>query len=220
MPTEYSAQAQPVADVNLSCSCGVVQGTLTVSRRASVPRYVCYCTDCQAFVRHLRANELVFDQASGSEVIHLEPAALKISKGLEHLRCLDLCGRGTLRWYTVCCSTPIGSTLSSGGFPFVSLLTSFCCESSEPTPFGEVRGRVGIRNATALLPGEKVKTVTAFRMLFGVAWIMVRARLFGRHKPFVFFPEGGSRPIASPGRLTKHQRATAYGLSGRCCNGT
>jgi hypothetical protein len=61
-------------------------------------RFVCYCTDCQAFARFLGRPD-VLDAAGGTDIFQMPPAHLKLPAGTDALRCLCLSAK-VLRWYT------------------------------------------------------------------------------------------------------------------------
>jgi Family of unknown function (DUF6151) len=88
-------------------------------------RFLCYCTDCQAFARFLERPD-VLDAAGGTDIFQMPPGRVTLTAGADALRCLGLHARGkVLRWYADCCGTPITNAASSPRFPVVALIRSF-----------------------------------------------------------------------------------------------
>src|SRR3989344_5726943 len=112
-----------MSDVSLKCNCGKVRGVACNISPEAGTRLVCYCSDCRAFILHL-CGEKLLDQYGGADNFQMAIANFKITQGIDHLRCLRLTEKGMFRWYTDCCKTPIGNTLSAG-VPFVALFYAF-----------------------------------------------------------------------------------------------
>jgi hypothetical protein len=75
-------------DVPLRCQCARVRGVATAVSPSSGFRFVCYCKDCQAFVRFLdRADAL--DPAGGTDIFHMPPGRVKLTAGTDAMRCLS-----------------------------------------------------------------------------------------------------------------------------------
>lgn len=62
----------------------------------------------------------MLDAYGGTNVVQTAPSRVRITKGEDQLRCMRLSEKGLIRWYTACCRTPMGNTLS-GRVPFVGL---------------------------------------------------------------------------------------------------
>jgi hypothetical protein len=58
-------------------------------------RFVCYCKDCQAFVRFLERPD-VLDPAGGTDIFQMPPGRVKLTAGTDALRCLRLSDKGVL----------------------------------------------------------------------------------------------------------------------------
>ena len=197
--------------LSLSCRCGAVTGHMAVEDLSAIPRYVCYCDDCQAFIRYLGRAEEAFDSCGGTEVVHATPASLQIESGTDHLRCLDLRGGGTLRWFAACCGSPIGSTPKSPGFPFASLVATFIRDTREKASIGPIRGRLMLQYAHGDVGLLRNEALPAFRMFLRVARTILTERLLRRHRPTPFFQADGSSPISPPHALTAQEREQVYG---------
>lgn len=107
-------------NVPLRCTCGRVSGRVLELAPGNVSRCVCYCDDCQAYLHHLGRAELL-DANGGSEILQMAPARVRIERGEEELRCMRLSARAMYRFYTGCCRTPMGNTISPR-LAFVGLL--------------------------------------------------------------------------------------------------
>ena len=197
--------------LRVSCRCNTVKGYVAVGDLSAVPRYVCHCDDCQAFIRYLGRADDVLDRWGGTEVVHVTPASLHLESGRDHLRCLNLSGGGTLRWFAACCGSPIGSTPKSPGFPFVSLVSTFIRDTPEKMSIGPVRGRLMLKYAYGDVAPLRKDSLSAFRMFLGVARSILIERLFRRHRTTPFFLPGTSSPISPPHALTAQEREQAYG---------
>ena len=79
-------------EIRLRCRCGKLQGEVDATRVAA--RAVCYCKDCQAFARFLKAQDVVLAAAGGTEVEAALPAAVRFTQCLEHLACMSLSPKG------------------------------------------------------------------------------------------------------------------------------
>jgi hypothetical protein len=107
-------------------------------------RIICYCGDCQSFQHFLGRAEEVLDPHGGTDIFQMSPARLEISKGLEHVACVRLKAGGLHRWYTGCCRTAIGNTLTQG-VPFVGVIESFFDHASDGRSRDQVLGPVRAR---------------------------------------------------------------------------
>ena len=91
-------------DLPLRCRCGRVRGVASDVSPSGGFRFVCYCKDCQAFARFLERPD-VLDPAGGTDIFQMPPARVRLSAGMDAVRCLRLSDKGVLRWYTDCCRT-------------------------------------------------------------------------------------------------------------------
>jgi len=137
--------------IPLKCQCGAVTGEVRNVTPKYGSRLVCHCSSCQAFANHIGAGEPTLDAQGGSDIYQTNPAQITFDTGAEHLKCLRLTPKGTIRWYTGCCQTPIGNTVSVK-FPFIGMITTIMGEGWEailvwkltgktrPNPFFEKNG--------------------------------------------------------------------------------
>jgi Family of unknown function (DUF6151) len=195
-------------DLPLGCRCGQVRG---VSASAGF-RFVCYCTDCQAFARLLERPD-VLDAASGTDIFQMPPARLKLTAGTDALRCLSFSPK-VFRWYADCCRTPIANTAAGPRFPVVALIHSFIdCGAgghSRDAVLGSPLCRIYERSAIGPLPPDAPAPpslrVFANRASKILSWW---ARGLGRPNPF--FDDQTNAPLSAPHMFTPSARAALSG---------
>jgi hypothetical protein len=100
---------------------------------------VCYCNDCQAFARFL-ARPGITDKWGGTDVFQMAPSRVRITAGMDVLRCVRLSDKGMHRWYCGECMTPVGNTVSPR-VPFVGLIHSFMDHETDGRARDEVLGK-------------------------------------------------------------------------------
>ena len=185
-----------MTSVSLKCNCGQVQGTAHNINAKEGTRVICCCDDCQAFAKHLNAEDMTLDQFGGTEVFQSMPAQMSIEQGQEHLRCLRHTKKGILRWYASCCKTPVANTIKAS-MPFVGLIHTFMDLDNRDDVLGPVRAHVQIQHAigTPDYPNKSDKFPLALtgRMIRKV----MLGRLQGKQSPSVFFGDDG-RPCVKP----------------------
>src|SRR5271165_2181914 len=104
----------------LKCRCGTLKGS--VGQSARVNRCICYCRDCQAFAHFLGRADETLDAQGGTDIVQTLPATIAFTQGVDALACMRLTENGLLRWYSACCSTPIGNTLANYKISFIGLV--------------------------------------------------------------------------------------------------
>ena len=189
----------------IQCRCGQLRGLLKATRPSN--RCVCYCVDCQAFARHLRAQD-VLDNRGGTDIVQVPSSNLAFTQGAENLACLRLTDKGMLRWYSTCCQTPIGNTPANWRVSFVGLIHT--CLSSEnqslDASFGPVSMRVGVENAIG--PDKPA----ASGLLGGIAKffaIIIKGRMGGAYRSSPFFNPQTGVPVANPKILSESELTAA-----------
>jgi hypothetical protein len=178
--------------LTLHCECGQVQGV--VEPGEAYVRATCYCTDCQAYARWLDTTGLT-DAQGGTDIVAMNPAAVRFTAGQDHIACMSLSDKGLLRWYASCCRTPLGNTPRDGKTPYVGMVGIALGPAQAVDQAYGPAGRVVINTGSA--KGEVKKTPLGFirggiRILGGI----LRARLSGQ-KPTLFF-DAEARPIRTP----------------------
>ena len=172
-------------------------------------RVVCYCEDCQAFARFLERPD-VLDAAGGTDIFQMPPGRLKLTAGMDAVRCLRLSKRGIFRWYTDCCRTPIGNT-AGPRVPVIGVIHSFMDHKADGRSRNDVlgpplcriyeRSAIGPHPPTAPLPPSFGVFVQRAATMLG--WW---ARGLGRPTPF--FDDRTKAPRSVPRVLTASERAT------------
>lgn len=182
-----------------SCECGATRAGIDLGDGS---RLVCYCDDCQAFLRALGAEDRL-DPAGGTDLFQTTPDRIEVTAGKENLACLRLTDKGPLRWSASCCDAPFANSLTTRQVPFVSVHVSGIAARDT---LGEVVARVNRKFATARVEGRK-------GALGPIVWAILRraatARLTRRHRDTPFFDDKG-RPVAEVRRLTDAERRAAY----------
>lgn len=189
-----------VADIPLKCDCGEVQGAARGVTPASGNRIVCYCDDCQAFASCLDRADDVLDEYGGTDIFQLAPSQIEITKGREKILCLRLSDKGMFRWYTACCKTPIGNTLSAAG-PFVGMIHSFMDDrETRDRDLGPVRGYVGTKFSREELPEEIRKRGFPLTEVIRTVYKLALWKVTGKNRPSPFFHADGT-PVSEPNVL-------------------
>lgn len=190
-------------DIPLRCKCGVVRGVLRHVDAKVGMHVVCYCDDCQAFAKFLDRPD-VLDAAGGTEIFQMPPAYVSFVEGVQQLRCMRLSDKGLYRWYTDCCRTPIGNTVSAK-LPVVGLIHS--CIALDVSKRDEVLGKpagVMAKFATGAVPpwaSQKMPPTMPLRIASRLASWYLR----GLGKPTPFFEPSGA-PRVTPRVLTREER--------------
>ncbi len=221
-------------DLPLSCRCGRVRGLAREIAPSAGFRLVCYCRDCQAFVRflaHVAENACpgldpgwapvfrkghasmqepeVLDAAGGTDIFQMPTGRLTLTAGADAVRCLRLSNNGIFRWYADCCRTPIGNT-AGPRFPVVGLIHSFISEAAggrtRDAALGPPVCRVYARSAIGPLPPDAPAppSLSMFARR-GAAILGWWWRGLGRPNPF--FDAHTGAPLAAPRVLTPGERA-------------
>jgi hypothetical protein len=158
---------------------------------------VCYCSDCQAFAHFLGRPSEILDAQGGTDVIQTRPANVTFTQGREALACMRLTEKGLLRWYTGCCNTPIGNTLSNFRVSFVGLVHS-CLEGAGESlddSFGPVRAYVNTKSAKGEVRSSSIATMSVILRFIAM---VARARIDGSYKRTPFFSADTGIPIVTP----------------------
>jgi hypothetical protein len=217
LSTRYDTDvALTLLDLPLRCRCGHVRGTASAVSPSAGFRFVCYCTDCQAFARFLERMD-VLDGAGGTDIVQVAPGRVTLSAGIDALRSLRFSNK-VFRWYAGCCRTPIANGAFTPRVPILGLIHSFISAEakgrSRNEMLDEILGpplcRIYERSATAPLPPDAPGPPSfglfalRARKAFGWWW-----RGFGRPNPF-FDPSTGA-PLFAPRVITPGERS-ALGL--------
>ena len=185
----------------LKCRCGAVRGEM--QPRRAYARATCYCKDCRVYARFL-GQPGVLDEAGGTDVVPTAPATVRLTAGVEHVACMSLSPKGTLRWYAACCRTPLGNTSRNTGLPYLGLVTA--CLDATPQQldanFGPAR-RCVINAASATAPVRATPLAFVWgglRILGGMLGSRVRGE---RGSPFL---DGEGQLLREPEVISREQR--------------
>jgi hypothetical protein len=191
-----------LTDVQLRCDCGKVRGVAADVAPSTGNRMVCYCDDCQAFAHFIERRDLL-DAWGGSDIFQMAPGRLRISDGVDQMRCMRLGPKGMFRWYAGCCRTPIANTIAA--LPFAGLHPAFIDRDVDrDVVLGRPRAYAMARFAIGTPSHADGKTPVG--VILRVLWLMVGWIARGKAKPSPFF-DANKRPIAEPKVLSEDERA-------------
>jgi hypothetical protein len=184
--------------MEIQCECGKFRAKLKAFPNHTPGRLVCYCDDCQAYLHYLNRDDLL-DANGGTEVIPAYPADVEILSGGELLKCTRLSPKGTFRFSTSCCNTPIVNTRPKA--PWAGFMRGVYAADVEQT-LGAVRSRIMGRYAKGTPPaGTPAKfNLKAFSTVMP---FMLKGVLFQKSKRSPFFAEDGVTPIVVPHVLSE-----------------
>lgn len=189
--------------LHLNCRCGNVVAALDPAALALGTHVHCYCRDCQAFARHLGAQDLLA-AGGASPIYQTTPDHLHILHGAEYLACLRLGPKGLIRWYARCCSTPMANTLPTSKIPFVGILA---WTFPDPAPLGAVRAVGFAKQALKEThPAPRDRGTMQLFVRFLRRWVV--ARMSGQACQTPFRNSEGAL-ISQPDILTRAQRKMA-----------
>ncbi len=196
------------SDLSLRCRCGRVRGIAGEVSPSAGFRFVCYCTDCQAFAQFLERPD-VLDAAGGTDIFHMPAGRIRLTAGTDAVRCLSFSGK-VLRWYAACCRTPIANPAAGARFPLLGLIHSFLNEDAQGRSRDDILGpplcRIHERSAIAALPADGPPPASlglfARRAVKALGWWW---RGLGRPNPF--FDELTDAPLSAPRVFTPAERA-------------
>ena len=189
---------QKLQDIPLRCRCGRVRGVASKVTPRSGFRLVCYCEDCQAFARFLKRPD-VLDAAGGTDIFQMPPGRVRLTAGLDDVRCLHLSAK-VFRWYARCCATPIGNT-AGPRFPVVGLIHCFMDHNGDGRSRDEALGpplcRLHERSAVGPLP-ENAPAPPSLKLLPARLSRLALWWLSGRARPNPFFDDQTGAPLSTP----------------------
>ncbi len=199
--------------MEVQCECGKFRAELRAFPKNTPGRVVCYCDDCQNYLYYLEREDLL-NINGGTEVIPAYPADVRILSGREHLKCLRLSPRGTFRFSTSCCNTPVANARPNTpwiGFHRVVYTVEGPDRLDEA--LGHIRSSIMGRFAKGTPPAGTPDTFN-LKAFVSVMPFMLKGKLLGKVMPSPFFTEDGQTPIVAPYVLTKEERQAARTLAG------
>jgi hypothetical protein len=196
------------SDLPLRCRCGHLRGAASEVSPSTGFRFICYCKDCQAFARFLRRPD-VLDPGGGTDIFQMPPACVKLTEGLDAMRCLRLSEK-VLRWYADCCRTPIANTAAGPRFPIVAVIHSFMDHQADSRSRDEALGpplcRIFERSAVGPLPPDGPPP-PSLRVFARRASKLLGWWARGLARPTPFFDDRTDAPRAVPYVPTPSERA-------------
>jgi hypothetical protein len=180
-----------IVTMEIQCECGKFRAKLKAFPGNTPGRLVCYCDDCQAYLHHLKRG----DANGGTEVIPAYPADVAILQGLEHLKCTRLSPKGTFRFSTTCCNTPIANT--HPGKPWVGFLRGVYTAKDASIldqTLGAVRSRIMGQYAKGAPPAGTPDKFN-LKAFAAVMPFMLKGILLGKAKPSPFFAADGKTAV-------------------------
>lgn len=197
--------------MNIQCDCGKFRAELKAFPNRTPGRLVCYCDDCQKYLRHLKRTDLL-DVHGGTEVIPAYPADVAILHGHEQLKCTRLSPNGTFRFSTTCCNTPIVNTRP--GVPWAGFFRCVYTSGGDAQPLehvlGPVRSRIMGRYAQGIPPAGTPQKF-GLKAVLTVMPFILKGKLLGKSRPSPFFAEDGVTAIAVPHVLSEAERQAVLG---------
>jgi hypothetical protein len=190
------------SDLSFACDCGTVTGTMRVISGEG-DHVVCHCTDCQNFT-HFLDHAHILDREGGTALYQTRCARMRIDSGRERLACFHLTDGPTLRWYAVCCRTPLFNTYANGKVPVLTVLLATCDAAARERLIGPPRGHLFVAEGIGDTSGlRKLRMATLMRRFLVRA---VKDLISGDRRRAELFEAKTLAPIATPHRLTDAER--------------
>jgi hypothetical protein len=136
---------------------------------------------------------------------------VRIEQGVERLRSLRLHGKGMIRWYTECCRSPLGNTMSMR-VPFVGLPTVVFAERPHESVIGKAVG-ANAKSAISPPPGDAYQVISV-RWALGAATQLFGWWIRGKGTPTPYFDPSTGAPRVAPTVLSAEER-TRFGANVR-----
>lgn len=169
----------------VQCKCGAIRGQ--IEGTGTHNRIICHCSDCRAFAGFLGKAPDVLERG-GTEIIQVAQSRLHFIQGEEHLAAIRLSEEGMIRWYSSCCSTPIGNTMANSKLSFIGLIHTCLDRTRIDKDFG---ARIIVVNMSPAqgIPAPKWRNLLGFVARF--MWIIVKCRISGEYRKSPFFTASG-----------------------------
>ena len=183
-------------DIKLSCSCWKIEGIAHSISPNNGNRIVCHCTDCQNFAKFLGNKESILDDYNGTDIFQMPLSKIEITQGKEYVKCMRITEKWLYRWYSSCCKTPIGNTMSAK-MNFMWVIHNFMNIKNRDEILGWI-------NAYSFLKEEfnDRKPTPVFKILPRMFYEIICWRFQKKDKISDFFNEKGE-PISKPEVLNK-----------------
>lgn len=181
--------------IKLECSCGEVQGQLNNVDSSKAFHVHCLCDDCQDTAEHLGKADQILDIHGGSELYQTYPAFVKISKGIEKLKAVQVKENGIYRWYASCCNMPVANIMNSPKIPFAGVSVKFMkfdSDQEKQDALGPVIMKAFGKSARGRMPKDAhIKFPISF--IPKIIKFMAIGFIRGLNSPTVFY--NGNKPV-------------------------
>jgi hypothetical protein len=188
----------------IRCRCGQFRARVAHPERGV--RAICYCRDCRAYAHFLGPPDGMLDAHGGTEVVVVRPASVSFDAGADQLACMSLSPRGTLRWFTRCCGTPVGNLPRDIRLAHLGLIHSCLDQGGADldAAFGPVRMKVNRASARGDPGGAPPVgfAIAGVRYAASMAW----SRVSGGYRNNPFFDSSSGAPIAAPQVISRAER--------------
>lgn len=199
-----------MADLEIACGCGRLQGVIRDTGPHRGARVICYCRDCQATAHHLGHPEAL-DEWGGTDLFVTTPVRMQISAGADQLACFRFSPRAPRRWYAACCNTHIGNGPQNTAIPFLSLNLNCATPASRPLVGAATRGMF-VRDAHGSpTVSRRIAGRSRAVVVEGVLRSLL-ATLLGQRGLTPFMQ--GDQPVAEAVILSREARAAALASVG------
>ncbi len=198
-------------DLILRCRCERLELTVREVSPDRACHVSCGCQGCRQAAQRMRPELL---GAHGeTQRFQVSPACVEITRGREHLACLQQTPRGALRWYAACCDTPIALTLRSARIPFIAFdVMNGVDTEALLRAIGPMRARVNTKTSDRERAREIRADGRALReMLRHFAPLVWRWWRRGDHRRSPFFDHETGAPAVEVHRLQDTRVAKATG---------
>ena len=192
--------------MEIQCQCGKFRARLKAFPNGTPGRLVCYCDDCQSYLRHLKRTDLL-DAQAGTGVFPANAREGDPPQGKDPVKSPRLSPGGLYRFSTACCNTPIANLRP--GAPWAGFLRCVYTAGGDAQALDQQLGPVRSRLMGQFAKGTPpAGTPSKFdlKALRSVMPFMLKGMLLGKAKPCPFFADDGVTPIVAPHVLTKAER--------------
>jgi hypothetical protein len=166
------------------------------------------CIDCQTFAHYLDADKRVLDEHGGTEIYQTSPSKITFTKGNENIKCLRLSPKGTTRWYTSCCNTPIANTISLEK-DFAGVISEIIdfdkAQSTKDQAIGPVKYQIMAKYAHGVPPKGSSQGFPK-TLVFKIMFKLMYGKITKNYLPNPFFDENTGLPLSEPTIVDKDKR--------------
>ncbi len=190
--------------MEIQCDCGSFRAELTQFPKNTPGRLICYCDDCQAYLKYLKRTDLL-NENGGTEIIPAYPADIKIIAGKDVVKCVRLHANGMFRFYTSCCLTPIANTDPKRAWAGIIRRMYITKDSTRlDRELGPVKCSIMGKYAKGTPPIGTPQTFD-FKGMVTVLPFILKGKFLGKAKPSPFFEN--AEALVAPKVLTAEERS-------------